>query len=387
MSHLYMTFIREKKIYYSFFVAVIVLSLFISGCEQDNFENPPSNKQNSPAEEKRIEPAGSVESIALPLKIEDGSFHSAYGWISDYAFVYGTETSEYAMVFSYDLKKGTNKLLFESEAPIASVYISPSGDYMLIHSSPSTYNALTTVIDSNGNELFSKEIPSLDLAVEWNSFNENVVALTAFSETWEYNIYTLNISQQTLSEIELPQPFFHWVDSNDLLYLDWDDTGMQHFAPLKKFNLQTGKSEELISDIFYAASLDVDGAFVILVGEDDNNQATYSFYTSSLNREGSFSIPQLSSFSDWIIPYYEYVPAKKNFLTFQPLYSAEADLYTDKFMLITYSLEGGEKEILMERMDNEPLSCSPNGDFCLYGFYFENLLNLKTKEITPLLEE
>lgn len=386
MVRSYMAFITKKKIYYILFVAVIFLSLFLSGCEKDyDSATSPSNKQTGPADEKINEPAGSVESLALPLKIEDGSFHSAYGWISDYVFVYVTESSEKVKVFSYDLKKGKNKLLFESEAPIVSLYISPSRDYILIHSSPSSYHALTTIIDTKGHELFSKEIPSLDLAVEWNSFNENMVALTAFSETWEYTIYSLNISQQTLSEIDLPQPFFLWVDSNELLYLDWDDTGMQHFAPLKKFNLQTGKSEEIISEIFYADSLDVDGAFVILVGEDEINQATYSFYTKSLDKVGSFSIPLLSSFSDWVIPYFEYVPADKSFLTFQPLYSAEADVYTEKFELMSYSFEDGEKEILMEGMDNEPLSCSPNGDFCLYGFYFENLLNLKTGENIPLL--
>lgn len=383
-----MAFIKEKKIYYFLFIAIIFFVFLISGCEKSyGSGTSPSNKSVGHTGKNNDEPAGSVESLALPLETREGSFHSAYGWISDNVFVYVTESSENAKVFSYDLIKGESKLLFESEAPIVSLYISPSGEHILIHSSPSTYNALTTIIDSKGNEICSKEIPSLDLAVEWNSFNENIIALSAFSETWEYTVYTLNISEQSLSEIDVPQPFIHWVNKNELLYLDWDDGGIQHFAPLKKFNLQTGKSEEIISDIYYADSLDADGSFVILIGANDQSQATYSFYTRALDKVGAFSIPQLSSFSDWVIPYFEYIPVKKSFLTFQPLYSAQADMYAGKFKLISYSLDGDEQEVLMEKMDNEPLSCSPNGDYCLYGFYLENLLNLKTKEIIPLLEE
>ena len=62
------------------------------------------------------------------------------------------------------------------------------------------------------------------------------------------------------------------------------------------------------------------------------------FLYEKLEKIRSFRIPQLSNFSAWLIPYYDYVEGGKRFLTFQPFRSGEADLYDGKFQLVSYPL-------------------------------------------------
>jgi hypothetical protein len=47
-------------------------------------------------------------------------------------------------------------------------------------------------------------------------------------------------------------------------------------------------------------------------------------------------------------------------------------------------LNRNEKKSIMEGLENEPLSCSPDGDLCLYGYYFEKLIDLDRKIVLKL---
>ena len=71
-------------------------------------------------------------------------------------------------------------MLHKSEAPIVSVTASPSRKYLFIHSSPSANLATATVIDTEGKEIFSEQIPSMDMTVEWNPYNERYMVLPLF---------------------------------------------------------------------------------------------------------------------------------------------------------------------------------------------------------------
>ena len=44
-----------------------------------------------------------------------------------------------------------------------------------------------------------------------------------------------------------------------------------------------------------------------------------------------------------------------------------------------------EKKTIMEGLENEPLSCSPSGDVCLYGYYFEKIIDLESKIVTKII--
>ena len=140
-----------------------------------------------------------------------------------------------------------------------------------------------------------------------------------------------------------------------------------------------------MDDVYYADVLGDDG-FVILPSGKTLTPHTL-FIRKNWKKYVHSASPSFPTFG-LAYPLLRLCGRREKFLTFQPLRSGEADLYDEKFQLVSYPLEGnGEGKIILDQAENEPLSCSPDGKFCLYGFYMENLLNVQTKEIIPLLEQ
>lgn len=377
---------QMNKSFLQFTLYMIVLLFIASGCDKDYLI---TSHTFSKHEHSLLKANPSLhflgEQLALPIKVEKGDFYAASGWIDEATIVYITELPHQMNVYTYDLFTGNSQLLYESKSPIISVEISPSGKYFLVHSSLSANEANIVVMNEVGEEIFSQDISSAELLFAWNPMEENTILLSSFTEDWEFSTFVLNIEKQALTELGLPQPFAYWIEKDQLVYLDWDMDNLSFFAPLKTFDLKTEKSELIHPSVFQVDSF---GDYILVISVDDGQeeQARYTFYSQSFEEIYTFVIPHLSRYSDWLIPYYQYNKETNTFLTFAPLFHTDADVYGDRFELASYDLKTGKKAILLENMKNEPLSCLPNETSCLYGYYFEKLLNLETGEIIPLVE-
>lgn len=369
-------------------MGIFAVVIFLSGCEKDYMAAPLSFSKHETEMEKERIPLSfhGKEAIKIPIEIKQGNFYGASGWIDDHTILYITELNDLSHIYAYNLISGENVLLYESKFPIVTLKISPSRDFILIHSSPSTNRASLIIIDQTGQEIISKEITSSELVLEWNPFDENTVLISAFTEDWEFSTYELNIEKNSLSEIFIPQPFAYWIGKNKLLYLEWDENSPSLLAPLTVFDSENGKIELILPNIYHVDSFR-NRFMTIAVEEPDQQKAIYRFYENTFEEISSFRIPHLSRFSDWLIPYYDYNMKNNQFITFIPEYYSDVDLYHDGFRLALYDLESKDMEYIFDGLDNEPISCSPNGVLCLYGHYYEKILNLNTQEVFALIEE
>lgn len=362
---------------------ILFLLFVLAGCRNEHKSAPlPSSKHESSL------PKGITDNSKgyLPLKVEEGIFHSVSGWIDNETILYVTDNSTGSSLYSYNISKGEQTLLYEDNAPIATVMISPTRNHILIHSSPSSKEALITILEKDGSKVLSERVPSSELYLKWNQFHEDVILITAFTEDWDFSVWKLDIEKGERSEITIPQPFAVWIEKDKLAYLDWDLDSPSLTANLKQFRLQAEKSEDFLSGVYHVDSF---GELLMTVEPEMGNEqnGSYRFFSNDLKEVYTFSTPHLSRYSDWLVPYFDYNESTNTFLSFQPLYSSEADVYFDGFQLIAQNLETGEKNIIYEGMDNEPLSCSPNGKLCLNGFYYEKLINMDSKEIIQIVEE
>lgn len=362
------------------FFSLIVIStlLLISGCKQN--KEPQKVVKEQP--EKVEEP---IDKIIAPILIEEGDFFSVYGWLDDHTIVYSTEAAQGSNVYKYDLIKGQSQRLFQSDHPIVTVKISPSKNWILIHSSPSTYLGVVTIIDQEGKIGLSREVESTELGIEWNSYDDNAILLSAFNEDWSYQTFLLHIAEKSMKQINIAEPFAYWVNEKELIYLAWNNDTPSLLAPLMKTNIENGEVSKLSPNVFQVHAFHKIYA-TITVDNDDKKYAIYSFYTNDNKNLKTIRIPQISRYSDWLVPYSDLIEKHRRFVTFQPVKSGDIDSYREGFQLVSYSLMDDNQELLIEDMQNEPLSCSPSGKFCLYGNYLEKLINLETKEVIQLVE-
>lgn len=372
---------------YCFLLIIILFTLLLSACSKEKLEKPiPYSKHESIGLKDSVPLSYFGKEFSLPIDVEEGNFYSSVGWLDNHSIIYITELGSSTNVYLYDLYEGKSRKIFESEFPIVSAQISPSKEQFLIHSAPTTFEAQINVFSKDGNETFTKRIASSELTFEWNPFNENLLLVSSFTEDWDFNTYKLNIEERTLSKLELTQPFSYWLNDNELVYLDWDLNNPSFFANVKKINLNSKVVEDLFSNIYQVAMIG-DKLLTIKVDENVQETAIYTFYSNSLQELKSFVMPHLSRYSDWLVPFYEYLSQKDEFLTLKPLYSGEFDMYREGFELVSYSLHSESEEVLFEHMDNERLSCSPSGTHCLYGNYLDNLLDLEEKSVIKLVED
>lgn len=359
---------------YRFIILLFIASLFLNGCRggKTTEKSPDQHDQKK-------------ESLYLPLKVEEGNFSTACGWLDDETIVYITELNEGARVYAYHLTDGKNKLLYKSDYPIVKAEMSPSRKYLLIHSSSSPSEAIIEVIDLKGNTIVYKEIPSADLTYEWNPFDENRILISAFTEDWNFSVYELNLLNKKLKGVSVPQPFAYWISEADLIYLNWDKDEPALVTDLYKYDLKKNEKEKMLSNIYQLNSYG-NSFMAISLGGKNEEQAVYTFYTNQFKKLSSFHAPVLYEYSDLFIPYFDGNAKRKYFGTFVPLYSTQSDTYADSFKLVIFNYETGKEEIVLDEMDNEPISFSPNGNYCLYGNLLEKVIDLKTKEIVPLLD-
>jgi hypothetical protein len=364
----------------------IFLSLFLVGCTL-NKESEMHSFKNHPKEvgKETIPPSFTAQEVKLPIHIENGQFNSVSGWLNNEKIVYLTNVGLGSHVYTYNIFTGENQLIFESESPVASVTVSPSGERLLVHTAPTTFEGIITILDQNGKEIMSERIEAFDFVFEWNPYDEDLILLSSFTESWDFSTYQMNLKEKKMIPIQLKEPFASWKSKDELVFLDWGKQEALLFAPLKKKSIFSEQDDIILDKIYYMKAIK-NTIMTITVPSDKINESAYTFLSSDLNKLADIHIPHLTRFSDWLIPYFDF-DEKKNFYTFAPLYSSEADTYAEGFQLLSLNIKNGEKTVVLENMENEPLSCSPNGNHCLYGFYFEKLINMDSKDIMPIMKD
>jgi hypothetical protein len=362
---------------------LIFLSLLICACTNKEGSKPktPAKNDNSHA---TLPTLGS--GWKLPISIPEGEFYKLGGWLEENQVLYITNLEQTSSVYRYNLLSGKSEIIYKSEQPIVNVQISPSKEYILIHSSPSSFEGLITIIDTLGSVRRQESFASYELVFEWNPYNESEVLVSKFFEDWTFQVVLLDINNSEITELSLPQPFNKWVDAKDIAYINWSENGPSLFAPLIVKGVENDIEKTVFPNVLQFSTFR-DLLMTISVNEQDQSMATYSFFDNNIKRLFSFSIPHLTKYSDWLVPFYDYNRTKGQFITFRPLNSAEVDSYNDGFLLLTYNLKNGSNKLIMEGLENEPVDFSPSGEAILYGNRFEKIIDVNAKKIYEFIKE
>lgn len=375
---------NKKSFLLSLYFLIMTIAL-LSGCSEEN--NVSGNGPQQDDKDKSKQMNKKAEVIQAPIKNSAGEIGQVVGWLSNDTVVYSVHTQTGSTLYTYYLDSGKSVELFHSQDPIISVYISHSGERLLIHSSSSNAEAVVTVINEQGKQLVTKKINSAELAIEWNAFNENLVLVTAFNDQWDYSVSILDIKNKDITRANITkQPFSHWLTSSELVYLNWDLEHPSLFAPVVKQRIDKAKVEQLDLANVFQLFLFRDVLLTVSIDIGHEEQAIYTFQTNRLKPLFTFTIPHLTKFSDWLVPYHDYNDKEKSFITLRPVSSGSVDTYEEGFELVQYHLNGDKEEVILEGLENKPLICSPDGTYCLYGYQFEKLINLETKEMVSLVE-
>lgn len=374
---------QESKNPILLFLPLIFLILFLGACTEKG-----QMKHKEPTiNDKPISPVSKQgENWKLPISIPEGEFSKLVGWLSRTQVLYITNLEQTSSVYRYDLITGKSEFIYKSDYPIVNAQISPSKKSILIHASPSSYKGMVTIIDTKGTEQLKQSFASYELVFEWNPYNESEILVTNFAEDWSFQVILLDLKKSNTTELIMSQPFIKWKDENEVAFINWDQNSPSLFAPLIKRNLGNGMAKTLVPSVINFSFFH-DMLMTVSVDDQDQLKASYSFFDKKMKKLFTFSIPQLTKYSDWLVPFYDYSEQTGQFITFSPLTSGEADSYTDGFQLVTYNPKKGSSSLILPGLENEPINVSPAGNALLYGNRFEKIIDLDAKKIYELIKE
>ncbi|MFD1781301.1 hypothetical protein ACFSFW_21825 [Fredinandcohnia salidurans] len=320
-----------------------------------------------------------------PLELRGEEFNSVGEWYDDESILYVTDDNGISKIYKYHLFTGEKELFIQTSAPVLTMKANEDHSMFLIHTSDSQNMAKLTAVDKEGTVQFEWEINSFDLFYSWNPYHPSEVFVTSFLEDWSFQTHLVNIQAEEKTKFEVFQPFIQWVSPNTISYLKWDQNELDYFAPLYSYHLDTKTEGLLFEDIIsFSTFKDLLVTYELIQGEEAF--AKVGLYNPEKNKKlYEFEMPLLSDYSKWYIPSADYVVEQKKFYSFQPYSNGAFDTYGEKFELVSYDISTRKEEVILEKVDDQPLNFSPNGFLCLYGFQFEKIIDMRTKKITDLV--
>jgi len=319
------------------------------------------------------------------IKVDEYTFRSIIGWLSNDELLLNEFLNGKSVLSSYNIFTGKKKELLSEENQIITAELSPSKEYLLLHTSPTNYEAQLTIYSIKTFEkIYETMLESFEISYDWNQFDESKLIVTSFYEDWSFKNFILNLEEQSMNSINLPNPFAIWINENDLAFLDWDTDSPDITAPLKVY--KNGKIEMEIpgQEFYHIFSLD-EKFGLIGISEHDQNKSEYLILDRDFNEIGSFQIPHLTSFSGWEVALSDFVSSKDELFLIEPQFSSSTTDYLGDFSLVKKDLKNGEEEVIISKINNAPITCSPDGAFCLSGFQNENIITIKNQTIKPFL--
>ncbi|MET3318287.1 UNVERIFIED_ORG: hypothetical protein ABIC97_001379 [Peribacillus simplex] len=368
------------------FVALFISTiLLISACEPSKDLSKPVN--DTEKEHSQSNQETSLSTLKIPASKTE-KIEAIYGWLDSKTILYSVkqEGNDLSQLMVWNLETNDTSIFYQPSFALSEVSISPAGTHILVSSFTSSGKASIAILDQTGNPLYSVAIPAYELTYEWNSYQDGMLFLSSFNEDWTYSSYVLNPEEQTMETLDFPQPFAQWSSEKELMFLDWNREEPALTAPLERKALNDDGVESLMLDVIHFKKMK-QALMTIQVETEKQDRGTYAFYDQTNKPIHSFSLPLLKSFSDWVIPSYDFIEKNKEFITFIPNESKDVDQYDGRFTLTKLNWEKGTQEELMKDMENEPLSCSLDGSLCLYGYQFEKIIDMKTHQIQRLFKE
>ncbi|MET3699226.1 hypothetical protein SAMN05877753_102135 [Bacillus oleivorans] len=362
---------------------ILGLFLFLTACE-DSSRVKPSSETPPPSESETAQESAD-KMVVTPLSVADSDQIQFVDWISNEEVIYIEHKNQESTIFKYHLSFGEKTPLFVTAGFVQLVEVSPERDQLLIQYSSNENEAALTILHVNGKVTSTVTIPSVEINTNWNQINQSKILVTAFSEDWSYKSYIWDTGNSQLESIELNHPFAGWGSESTLHYIDWDENQPSLLAPLRQIDF-SGEITTLAEDVYFSKSFGK-WFFTLSPSQQSDDKATYHFYRSDGKDLDQIEVFHLNSYSEWLIPYYDVASEKNELFFFEPVEGGAADLYNKGFLLSSYHVDSGDRQTLMEGLENLPIECSPNGSYCMYGYQLENILLVEEQKIVPLVKE
>ena len=314
------------------------------------------------------------EEVIKKLTADLANFHFVADWLTNTEIVFVEKDTGTYFVKSFNIKTGEIKVLYEESSIIIDVFIHPSKEQLLIHTTDNPASGTVKIISLDGVVQHEVSVESAELEIEWNDIDSSLILMTAFYEDWTYDVFLYDGAESDVRLLTLKSPFPKWLGTDEIIMTDISGHALDG-GELYIYDRLSGqeKSAHINGVIHY----DTYQESVLLMQMGEDEKMVYKILDKDQSILSEWQMPAVSNYSEWVIPEIHWV--SKDHIVFASAESeGQQDELKEPYKLI--QVVEGEQMLIAEEVLAGPLTCSPDGEQCLTGYTFEKLIDIKSKE-------
>ncbi|KMY43768.1 hypothetical protein AC622_05525 [Bacillus sp. FJAT-27916] len=310
------------------------------------------------------------------VKVAEKELIETAGWLSEDEILTIEQDEEGQAVFLHQFNEEKPIELFRTSDAIMSASASSSGEYIAITHSSKSDSATLQIITREGRKVMKREIISSYVLFEWDNTMEpeDQLLVMALQEDWSYDSLLINAETKEESELTLPKPFIQWIDDSHIAYMgEKAEAG----EPVHRYDMMTREDTVIYEDAVGVFSKY--GKTIVATIDEEKEAMTLKVYL-----EGDFEkpiqeirIPTLEKDGEYLIPYMDMPEDGNTVFVLAPMSGMDSTLYE----LIEWNLNTNETPRIVDRVNNEPISCNKKGTYCLYGHLLDSLIDMEKRTI------
>ncbi|MBC6314622.1 hypothetical protein [Listeria grandensis] len=358
------------KIRIGFIITILGLLFLSYGCKNEEI---PANKETSATTKK-------IKTSNIPSK----EFQRVVGWIDDENVLLQLRKDRKIIFESLNVFTGKRHQIYETANVISEVIISPNRDRFLIYSAKRKDMAVLDIISMSGSLMSSKEVKPQNIEFSWNQDDQDKMFMTTFDTDWNYQVFQWDISSGSVTKLNTHSPFISWYSDN-LFVSNQKATPQQDRGDLFLEDARDKSVKNLIVADIYQFAVSANTLLTTEPSKDEKSMI-YNFRTIGFQSYYKYEAPRVYDELGTFFPFYDLNVEQESFLTFEPYESKKLTNHGGEFKLIKIDPKAKSAKTILELVNNEPILTSPNGKYCLYGYLFDQIIDLKTRDMTYLTQ-
>ncbi|WP_239254170.1 hypothetical protein [Listeria ilorinensis] len=336
-------------------------------------------------EEDRTKPTKSEQVTITPFQTTDEAFNRVVGWLTDSSVLLQVKRDGQTVFLSYDIYSGKQKTLYETSDMISDVNISADYTYFLVYAASSKDAASIKIFKTaTGEKIAERQTAPVTVNFYWNQDTPEKLMLVAYDQDWQYRTYVWNFLTGQDEEIDTLSPFVSWYSDNlYLMRLHSDEKSELSDLYLEDIRDAQNQSLVIANILQFAVNKNL---LVTLEKSEDEKELVYDFRTVGFQTLFKYTQPREYDEMGTFIPYFDTNFDQDHFLAFEPYESQKLGEIPGQYRLVEVNPKAGTSRTIMELMENQPLESSPNGQLALYGYQFDKVINIETKQLMTLVD-
>ena len=300
---------------------------------------------------------------AIPLTIEPidetaESIGRLLGFVSNESLAYVTEKEDRFQLIEANIRKGTKRLVYETEDPIVEAWIHPLRSHYVVHIAREGEEQLQ-LVDEEGRVERHVPIEASEVYVAPHPSDPLRLAFTLFSSDWTYDVFVYDGDERFTKFIGSPFPFPKW-DGDELIGISERQVGEE--TTLLRYDREEERvmplSKRPILDTVVKGSDRVD----VVVERDE-----FVYY---VNEERAWTSPLVTSFGEpFVLPFGKVEEGWVAIRAHEP-HALEEEGASYELILVTNE---GEQQLADDWALQMKVHCASRPLHCLAGESYERV--------------